>query len=138
MRVEWGDLPVLVHPQGGCLPAKRLARKCQQLESLATEVLSIVRGESSCWLISRDTEVDFLPDGPSDWRPHIVDFCSGGGHLGILLAHLLPSAVVSLVENKDESLRRAMQRVGKLGEIFFTPLSFNPLQLTNESLFLKE
>ena len=45
-----------------------------------------------------------------------MDFCSGGGHLGILLAHLLPNAVVSLVENKDESLRRAMQRVEKLGE----------------------
>ena len=45
-----------------------------------------------------------------------MDFCSGGGHLGILLAHLLPNAVVSLVENKDESLRRAMQRVEKLGK----------------------
>ncbi len=27
----------------------------------------------------------------------IVDFCSGGGHLGIVLAYLMPTATVYLV-----------------------------------------
>lgn len=48
-------------------------------------------------------------------RPRIVDFCSGGGHLGILLAHLLPSADIVLVENKEDSLRRASDRIRKQG-----------------------
>ena len=40
-----------------------------------------------------------------------VDFCSGGGHLAILLAYLLPDATVFLVENKEQSLKRAIDRV---------------------------
>ncbi len=48
----------------------------------------------------------------------LVDFCSGGGHLGIVLAHLLKdeNATVCLVENKEESLRRAHRRVKLLGK----------------------
>ena len=53
----------------------------------------------------------------SSWSPVVVDFCSGGGHLGILVAHLLPAATVCLVENKEESLRRAVERVEALGKI---------------------
>ena len=57
------------------------------------------------------------PQGAS-WSPVVVDFCSGGGHLGILVAHLLrhTGAIVCLVENKEESLRRAVERVEALGE----------------------
>ena len=44
-----------------------------------------------------------------------VDFCSGGGHLAILLAYLLPDATVFLVENKEQSLKRAIKRVQGLG-----------------------
>ena len=39
----------------------------------------------------------------------------GGGHLAILLAYLLPEATVYLVENKEESLKRAIKRVQRLG-----------------------
>ena len=46
-----------------------------------------------------------------------MDFCSGGGHLAILLAYLLPQAKVVLVENKAESLRRAMERIQLLGNV---------------------
>ena len=53
----------------------------------------------------------------SSWSPVVVDFCSGGGHLGILVAHLLPAATVCLVENREESLRRAVERVEALGKI---------------------
>lgn len=41
----------------------------------------------------------------------IVDFCSGSGHLGLLLAVLLPKCSVILVENKERSLSRAQERV---------------------------
>ena len=44
----------------------------------------------------------------------IVDFCSGGGHLGILLAYLLPHCHVIMVDNKEESVRNARERVAKL------------------------
>ena len=45
----------------------------------------------------------------------IVDFCSGTGHLGILLAYLLPKCQIYLLENKEESILRAMNRVKELG-----------------------
>ena len=41
----------------------------------------------------------------------IVDFCSGGGHLGLAAASLLPKCQIILVENKDESLKRARVRI---------------------------
>ncbi|XP_023590538.1 glutathione S-transferase C-terminal domain-containing protein isoform X2 [Trichechus manatus latirostris] len=45
----------------------------------------------------------------------IVDFCSGGGHVGIVLAHMLPSCQVTLIENKELSLVRAKKRSDELG-----------------------
>uniref|UniRef100_A0A8P0TLG2 Glutathione S-transferase C-terminal domain-containing protein n=1 Tax=Canis lupus familiaris TaxID=9615 RepID=A0A8P0TLG2_CANLF len=45
----------------------------------------------------------------------IVDFCSGGGHVGIVLAHMLPSCQVTLIENKELSLIRAKKRSDELG-----------------------
>jgi hypothetical protein len=44
----------------------------------------------------------------------VVDFCSGGGHLGILLAYLLPRCHVIMVDNKEESIRNARRRVAQL------------------------
>lgn len=40
----------------------------------------------------------------------IVDFCSGGGHVAIVLAYLLPKCEIVLIENKYESLHRAKIR----------------------------
>jgi hypothetical protein len=89
---DWASLPDLVHPLGGQLPPERLEKKCQQLENLVAAVQCLYRAGDV-----------------------IVDFCSGGGHLAILLAYLLPDSVVYLVENKEQSLRRAMRRVEALG-----------------------
>ena len=91
MEVNWKSLPDLVHPLGGELPPERLEKKCQQLQNLASAVRDIY-------------EVGDV----------IVDFCSGGGHLAILLAYLFPEATVYLVENKEESLKRAINRVQAL------------------------
>lgn len=59
----------------------------------------------------------------------IVDFCAGGGHLGIVVAYLRPDCKVVLVENKEESIERACKRVADLG------LSNVSAHLTNLNYF---
>lgn len=88
---EWASIPFEALPEGGELPANRLQRKKDQLESLAREVICMARAGD-----------------------RIVDFCSGAGHLGILLAYKLPECVIYLLENKEESLVRAKVRVHRL------------------------
>ena len=85
--LDWDSFPPLVLPGAGSLPKARLARKACQLESLALALVEIAK--------EGDT---------------VVDFCAGGGHLGLLLSHLLPHSVVHMVENKEESLARARAR----------------------------
>ncbi|KAL7633340.1 UNVERIFIED_CONTAM: hypothetical protein RMT77_016446 [Armadillidium vulgare] len=87
----WESYPDEVVPLEGDLPLSRFERKCQQLESLAQIVISLAK------------------EGDK-----IVDFCSGGGHLAILLAHCLPNCKLLLVENKKNSLDKAIRRVKKL------------------------
>uniref|UniRef100_A0A023EZI3 Putative glutathione s-transferase c-terminal domain protein n=2 Tax=Triatoma infestans TaxID=30076 RepID=A0A023EZI3_TRIIF len=83
---EWADdLPI---PE---VPSKRLIRKRHQLANLAAAAISIT------------SEGDTL-----------VDFCSGSGHLGIILAHCLPKCTVILLDNKEKSLDRARQRLKSL------------------------
>lgn len=101
INFDWHSLPIDVNPFNGDLPNKRMLRKQQQLESMATEVVRI----------SKKSDV-------------IVDFCCGTGHLGILIACLLPDCHVILLDNNEESLVvRARAWVNKLG-------------LTNVSFFL--
>lgn len=90
--INWDDIPDGAKPTGGYLPDKRVVRKTQQLENLALVVTNIAK------------------DGDL-----IVDFCSGSGHLGILVAMLLPKCTVILLENKEQSLLRARERVHKIG-----------------------
>lgn len=89
---NWTDIPVEANPTGGALPQKRANRKCEQLENLAKAVIKLTA--SKCL--------------------RIVDFCSGSGHLGILLACSLPNSHIILVENKERSLLRAKERIRKL------------------------
>ncbi|XP_053697303.1 glutathione S-transferase C-terminal domain-containing protein homolog [Sabethes cyaneus] len=89
---DWETVPLIAKPEGGKLPSKRLERKRHQLECLANEVIALAR--------------------PGDI---IVDFCSGTGHLGILLAFLLPDCTIYLLENKEESQQLAMERMQRLG-----------------------
>ncbi|XP_055595439.1 glutathione S-transferase C-terminal domain-containing protein homolog [Uranotaenia lowii] len=88
---DWDAVPLDAKPEGGKLPTKRIDRKKHQLECLANEVIALAQ--------------------PGDI---IVDFCSGTGHLGILLAQLLPSCTIYLLENKEESQQLAMDRVQRL------------------------
>ncbi|XP_068617699.1 glutathione S-transferase C-terminal domain-containing protein homolog [Battus philenor] len=90
-RIDWTKIPNGANPFAGHLPNVRTERKSQQLENLAQAVLKVAKDEDL-----------------------IVDFCSGSGHLGILLAYLLPRCTLILLENKEESLLRARERVHKL------------------------
>ncbi|KPJ15607.1 Glutathione S-transferase C-terminal domain-containing protein-like [Papilio machaon] len=89
--IIWNDIPDGANPFAGHLPDVRIMRKSQQLENLAQAVLKIAQKGDL-----------------------IVDFCSGSGHLGILLAHLLPNCTVILLENKEQSLLRARERVHEM------------------------
>lgn len=101
INFDWKSLPIDVNPFNGALPNKRMLRKQQQLESMVIEVARI----------SKKSDI-------------IVDFCCGTGHLGILIACLLPDCQVILLDNNEESLVvRARAWVSKLG-------------LTNISYFL--
>ncbi|XP_018567076.1 glutathione S-transferase C-terminal domain-containing protein homolog [Anoplophora glabripennis] len=92
LAFDWSEIPLEANPSGGALPEKRAKRKQEQLENLVKAVVKIAGNK----------------------RYRIVDFCSGSGHLGILLAVLLPNCDVVLVENKECSLSRARERVAKL------------------------
>lgn len=90
--LDWSSLPAAVSPKEGKMSTDRALRKQQQLNNLVYLVLSQAK--------------------PGD---RIVDFCSGGGHVGIVLAHMLPSCQVILIENKELSLIRAKKRSDELG-----------------------
>ncbi|XP_066245268.1 glutathione S-transferase C-terminal domain-containing protein homolog [Euwallacea similis] len=89
---NWNAIPLSANPQGGALPASRADRKCEQLENLIKAALEVV--------------------GEKNYR--IVDFCSGSGHMGILIALVLPQCQVILVENKERSLARARNTISQL------------------------
>ncbi|XP_001367219.1 glutathione S-transferase C-terminal domain-containing protein [Monodelphis domestica] len=90
--LDWSNLPAAVCPEEGKMSNERALRKQQQLNNLVSMVTKMAK--------------------PGDI---IVDFCSGGGHVGIVLAHLLPSCQVLLIENKELSLVRAKKRSDDLG-----------------------
>ncbi|KAK7097418.1 glutathione S-transferase C-terminal domain-containing protein-like isoform X2 [Littorina saxatilis] len=91
VSLKWDTFPDCVNPKEGKVPAKRVERKCQQLENLVTAVQEVARPGNT-----------------------IVDFCSGGGHLGIAIAHVLPQCKIYLVENKEESLAKAQSRMAQM------------------------
>lgn len=96
--IDWGSLPAAVSPAEGKMSSDRALRKQQQLNNLVSVVANIAK--------------------PGDT---VVDFCSGGGHVGIVMAYMLPSCQIILIENKEESLIRARDRSNglKLTNIWF-------------------
>uniref|UniRef100_A0A1A9WL01 Glutathione S-transferase C-terminal domain-containing protein homolog n=1 Tax=Glossina brevipalpis TaxID=37001 RepID=A0A1A9WL01_9MUSC len=88
--IDWHKIEP-AHAKNCALPQKRLERKRQQLENLANAVMSLAE--------------------PGN---RIIDFCSGTGHLGILMALQLPQCTIILMENKPESLQRAKLRALEL------------------------
>ncbi|XP_035992933.1 glutathione S-transferase C-terminal domain-containing protein [Fundulus heteroclitus] len=90
--LPWESFPAAINPTEGKMSNIRAIRKMQQLNNLAAMVSELAR--------------------PGDT---VVDFCSGTGHVGIVLAHTLPDCQIILIENKGESLSRAQRRSAELG-----------------------
>uniref|UniRef100_G1P8S9 Glutathione S-transferase C-terminal domain-containing protein n=1 Tax=Myotis lucifugus TaxID=59463 RepID=G1P8S9_MYOLU len=90
--IDWSNLPAAVSPKEGKMSSDRALRKQQQLNNLVYVVTNQAK--------------------PGD---RIVDFCSGGGHLGIMLPHIADFCYVTLIENKELSLIRAKKRSDELG-----------------------
>ncbi|XP_037113859.1 glutathione S-transferase C-terminal domain-containing protein isoform X2 [Syngnathus acus] len=90
--LPWDSLPDAINPTEGKMSKIRTVRKRQQLNNLVAMVTQLAK--------------------PGDT---VVDFCSGTGHMGIVLAHALPLCQVILIENKEESLIRAHGRSLELG-----------------------
>ncbi|RVE76204.1 hypothetical protein OJAV_G00005940 [Oryzias javanicus] len=91
-NLPWDSLPSAINPTEGKMSNIRAIRKMQQLNNLVAMVTDLAR--------------------PGDT---IVDFCSGTGHVGIVLAHTFPDCQIVLIENKEESLVRAQSRSAQLG-----------------------
>uniref|UniRef100_UPI0037E98B1D glutathione S-transferase C-terminal domain-containing protein n=1 Tax=Semicossyphus pulcher TaxID=241346 RepID=UPI0037E98B1D len=90
--LPWDTLPAAINPTEGKMSNIRAVRKRQQLNNLVAMVTELARPGQT-----------------------VVDFCSGTGHVGIVLAHTLPDCQVLLIENKEESLVRAQSRCAELG-----------------------
>ncbi|XP_078808437.1 glutathione S-transferase C-terminal domain-containing protein isoform X5 [Oryzias latipes] len=72
-NLPWDSLPSAINPTEGKMSNIRAIRKMQQLNNLIAMVTDLAR--------------------PGDT---IVDFCSGTGHVGIVLAHTFPDCQVAL------------------------------------------
>jgi len=81
LQLPWEQYPSWVLPCGvGGVPDKRATRKLQQLENIAAAVKELVSKRFT------------------DSQSHvIVDFCSGSGHVGILLAYLFSNFKVGIL-----------------------------------------
>uniref|UniRef100_H3DKZ9 Glutathione S-transferase C-terminal domain-containing protein n=1 Tax=Tetraodon nigroviridis TaxID=99883 RepID=H3DKZ9_TETNG len=90
--LPWDSLPEAINPTEGKMSDVRAVRKRQQLNNMVVMVTELARPGYT-----------------------VVDFCSGTGHVGIVLAHTLPDCQVILIENKEESLLRAQSRSSELG-----------------------
>ncbi|XP_061686355.1 glutathione S-transferase C-terminal domain-containing protein isoform X2 [Syngnathoides biaculeatus] len=90
--LPWDSLPDAINPTEGKMSSVRTVRKRQQLNNLVAMVTQLAKPGYT-----------------------IVDFCSGTGHVGIVLSHALPQCQVILIENKEESLIRAHSRSTELG-----------------------
>ena len=100
---EHSDVPVDWDLLNDCLkPQRNLKNNVSKMQQLQ----SMLAGVSLC--------ISHLKSLYSS-KIRIVDFCSGGGHLGIFLAHQFPECQVILVETKWGSLRYAKDRIDKLG-----------------------
>ncbi|XP_010639864.1 glutathione S-transferase C-terminal domain-containing protein isoform X2 [Fukomys damarensis] len=108
--LDWNGLPAAVSPKEGRMSSDRALRKQQQLNNLVYVVINQAK--------------------PGD---RIVDFCSGGGHVGLVLAHVLPSCQGSAGKWKGQMELEVRVREAFIHPLFllkaanFSPTSASPL-----------
>jgi len=86
--IDWNSHSDYLNPSKGDLNDKRSLRKQYQISNILAAVRPLVTPGCT-----------------------IVDFCAGGGHVGIVLAYFFKCCKVILVENKEESVKRAVRRI---------------------------
>lgn len=101
IEIDWDALPTELNPRAGNVPPARAERKRRQIESMLYW---------GCCLLP---PVPVAANVRS--RPVVVDFCAGGGHLGLVLAALRPDIKVVLLDVKQPALARAQKRATAMG-----------------------
>lgn len=94
-EIDWAKVPPGLNPADGDLDEERAGRKRDQIASLAGYCLASKAMATA--------------------GAHVVEFGSGSGHLGILLAYLRPDANVVLVEKQSYGCGLARRRLEALG-----------------------
>lgn len=109
---NWNNVPYYAHPKGGSLPDDRLCRKMQQIENIVISTVQVGKSEISVGIyFLRDANAILYVLQIAQKGDTIVDFCCGVGHVGILLAYLLPDCNILLLDNKEHSMWRAYERI---------------------------
>eukprot|EP00742_Colponemidia_sp_Colp-10_P009432 GILJ01010283.1.p1 GENE.GILJ01010283.1~~GILJ01010283.1.p1 ORF type:complete len:330 (-),score=26.49 GILJ01010283.1:48-1037(-) len=98
--IAWETMPASVDPCTFMKP-ERGHRKRKQVENMIQ--------------LARCCLDDSANKRPAEWRPVIVDFCAGSGHLAFPLAYLFPNAQVFLVERNSTAIAKAHERKTLLG-----------------------
>lgn len=111
LRIAWSQLHPSVHPfwlserenvdekvrpEQHQRTAQRADRKAQQIESMVSIAVMLAM---SC----------------EEATPHLVDFAGGSGPLALVLASLLPSCLITIVDVKQRSLDLAVSRARQAG-----------------------
>ena len=100
----WERVPEELRPGGGresAVPESRALRKRAQLENVLAAALALLPSAA--------------PASGEGRRSVCVDFCSGAGHAGLLIAWALPHTTVVLVDVNEHALAIAARRASKAG-----------------------
>lgn len=94
--IDWESLPDSLRPCSGQLDQERASNKQLQITSMLQHALPLV--DQICLAKTTQSTV------------HVVEFGSGSGHVGLVLAHLRPDIHVTLVERKQYACNVAQRR----------------------------
>ena len=111
--IEWEKVPPSLRPHSEyCeLNADRALNKERQLESLLRHILPIIDRLYEK-LQKQHSENDQNSTDPSNPRLEVVEFGSGSGHLGLLVAHFRRETTrVRLLERKEYACQQAQRRI---------------------------
>jgi hypothetical protein len=112
--VDWSQQPPELDPSRGLGEHKqRLDRKRDQLTGLVHVIGALIQVRD-LFLACHNTETSIDTCQPGDV---VVDFCAGGGHLTLVLAHLFPHNQFVLLDKNDVSAVLALTRVKRVSLI---------------------
>ena len=107
---SWEELPSIVDP-GLYLPEERKLRKRAQLDYMCRAFAKLLYHLQK----KNPSQSDDYVDGRSKKRLTAIDFCSGGRHLGLILAACFPEINVVCLERNPRNCERIEQRKAEGG-----------------------